>query len=155
LDYQRAGNTTDLPQSRWVLARLTVADGMPGDGADRQLTTFRYENGRYDRLEREFLGFARVVEEQRDTANGDALYRSVEREFRTDGPYTRGLPVRQLTRDGAGRPFVETEHSYVLRDVETGVEPADGRSATATLFPQLVRTDSRFYEGNPLPSKST
>jgi RHS repeat-associated protein len=155
LDYERAGNTTELLHSRWVLAHLTIEDGHPGDGVDRQLTTFRYENGRYDQLERDFLGFARVVEEQRDTASGGALYRVVEHEFRTDSVYTKGLSVRQMTRNAAGLPFVETERTYVLRDVLAGTEPVDGRSLTATIFPQLVRTDNRFHEGMPTPSKST
>src|SRR5262245_2459726 len=155
LDYARAGNTTDQPHNRWVLSRVNLFDGFAGDGDDTQLTTDRYEGGVYDRLEREFYGFRRVTEEDRDPAHGDALRRATVREYRTDGFYTQGLPARELTQDGAGKPFIETENTYVLRDVTTGVEPADGRSTTATLFAQLVRADHRFYEGNPTPGKST
>lgn len=34
LDYERDGNTYQLPQSRWNLSRVAVFDGFAGDGAD-------------------------------------------------------------------------------------------------------------------------
>src|SRR5262249_4605685 len=58
LDYVRAGNTPDLPQNHWVLASRTTFDGLAGDGADYQIVTFDYQNGRWDRTERAFYGFA-------------------------------------------------------------------------------------------------
>ena len=155
LEYQRDGNTYDLPQSRWVLSRVTLLDGHPGDGVDSQVTTFRYANGFYSRLEREFYGYAQVTEEDRNAASGEALYRAVVREFFNDSYYTKGLLKKERTQDAAGRPFTEMEQTYLLRDVATGAEPADPQSTTATLFPQLVRTDQRFYEGSPTPGKST
>ncbi|SDU25743.1 SpvB/TcaC N-terminal domain-containing protein [Amycolatopsis keratiniphila] len=151
LDYTRVGNTQAMPESRWVLSRTTVSDGHPGDGADTQLTTYRYELGKYDRLEREFHGFGKVVTEQRDPGAADALYRSTTEEYRTDGPYTAGLPARTLTADGAGRPLTETVNTYQLRDTADGGGPAKPASA----FPQLTRVDKHFYEGAAKPGKST
>jgi RHS repeat-associated protein len=155
LEYRRDGNTYDQPHSRWVLSKVTLFDGQTGDGVDTQATTYRYEGGSYNRLEREFYGYRRVIEEHRNTASSQALYRTVVREFRNDSYYTRGLLERVRTLDDAGRPFNETENTYLLRDVATGAEPADPQSRTATIFPMLVRTDERFYEGNPAPGKST
>ncbi|QFZ21108.1 SpvB/TcaC N-terminal domain-containing protein [Saccharothrix syringae] len=154
LDYTRSGNTTDQPDSRWVLSRSSVHDGHPGDGQDTQLSTYRYENGRYDRLEREFYGFGKVVTEHRDAGAGDALYRSLTAEYRTDSYYAKGLPTRTLTADAAGRKFAEKVNTYQLRDVATG-SAANPGSTTATVFPLLSRTDSHFYEGQPNPGKST
>ena len=57
LDYAREGNTTDMPESRWVLSSATLDDGQPGDGVDQQVTTYQYEGGMYNRWEREFYGF--------------------------------------------------------------------------------------------------
>jgi RHS repeat-associated protein len=161
LDYERSGNTYQLPHSHWVLSKVTVFDGHPGDG-DAQLgaefrtmlTAYQYEKGMYNRLEREFYGFGKVVEEHRNPANGD-LYRQVVREFLTDGFYTKDLLHRELTLDSAGHPFLEQEQKYLLRDVGTGIEPVDGQSASASIFPQLVRTDRRFYEGKTPATKST
>ncbi|MFB7516554.1 SpvB/TcaC N-terminal domain-containing protein [Streptomyces sp. NPDC056144] len=146
LDYTRTGNTADMQESRWVLSRTSVFDGFAGDGADTRLTTFRYEQGRYDRLEREFLGFGRVVTEDRDPGANDATRRSVTDEFRTDGYASRGLLARSLTEDGAGRPYRETRNTYRLVDTSTGQE-ADPKSGTATVFPQLTRTEQKEYEG--------
>jgi RHS repeat-associated protein len=155
LEYQRKGNTYDQPYSRWALSKVTLHDGHPGDGVDSQVTTYRYEDGFYNRLEREFYGYGKVVEEQRDASNGEALYRTIVREFLNDSYYTKGLLKHELVQDTAARPYVETEHTYVLRDVETGDEPADPQSTSASIFPELVRTDQRFYEGNLAPGKTT
>ncbi|MFC7615672.1 SpvB/TcaC N-terminal domain-containing protein [Actinokineospora soli] len=154
LDYTRDGNTTDAPESRWVLSRTSLHDGHPGDGQDVQLTTFKYSGGKHDRFEREFLGYAKVVSEQRDPGAGDAVYRSSTHEYRTDSVYTRGLMTRAVTADAAGRKFLETVNTYQLRDVATG-GPANAASATATVFPMLTRTDQLFYEGRPEPAKSS
>ncbi|UVS78199.1 SpvB/TcaC N-terminal domain-containing protein [Actinokineospora sp. UTMC 2448] len=152
-DYTRDGNTYDLPQSRWVLSRVAVDDGHPGDGPDVQLVTYEYAGGHFDRLEREFLGYATLTERHRDPADGDAVLRSVERAFHNDSHYTRGLVRSERTLDAAGRPFVETEHTYQLRDLSGA--PADAASTTATIFPALVRTDRRYFEGAPNPGLTT
>ncbi|MCS7478059.1 RHS repeat domain-containing protein [Umezawaea endophytica] len=154
LDYRRDGNTADLPQQRWVLASTRVFDGHTGDGQDAQLSTFQYENGRFDRLERQFLGYGRVLVQQRDPGAADAVFRTVTTEYRTDNVYVRGLPTRSVTSDSAGRPFIETVNTYALRDVSTG-QPVDPRSTTATVFPLLSRAEQRFYEGRATAGKTT
>jgi RHS repeat-associated protein len=155
LQYERDGNTYDQPQSSWVLSNVAMSDGHPGEGVDTQLVTMRYEGGVYNRLEREFYGYGVVTEEHRDTAHANALYRSIRREFRTDSFYTRGLLTRELTRDAAGNSFVEEEHSYELRDVASGAIVPNPAASTAAIFPALVRTDQRFYEGQAAPGKQT
>ncbi|MFJ7958180.1 SpvB/TcaC N-terminal domain-containing protein [Streptomyces sp. NPDC096319] len=146
LDYTRAGNTAAMPGSRWVLSRVSVFDGLAGDGADTRLTTFRYEQGHYDRQERAFLGFGRVVTEDRDTGAGGAVRRTLTDEYRTDGYVSRGLLTRTLTEDGAGHPYRETLHTYRLIDTATN-EEADPKNRTATVFPRLTRIEEKHYEG--------
>jgi RHS repeat-associated protein len=152
-DYTRDGNSYDQPQSRWLLSRVSVNDGHPGDGQDVQLKTYQYSNGVYNRLEREFFGYGTVVEQVRDAGAGEAVYRSITRDYRTDSHYDRGLLTRELTADGAGRPFTETDNTYVLHEVGAG--NADAASTTATVFPQLTRSDSKWFEGNPNPGKTS
>jgi len=154
LDYTRDGNTTNMPESRYVLSKLTVFDGHTGDGQDTQLSTFRYQNGQYDRLERVFYGYGQVIGEQRDRGAGDALYRTVTNEYHTDSYYLIGQAIRTMTADAAGRPFLETVNAHQLRDVNTGAT-ANPRSTTATVFPAVSRVDKRFYEGQPTAGKST
>ena len=153
--YTRDGNTYDLPQSRWVLSSVAVDDGHAGDGQDVQEVSYDYRGGAYDRLEREFDGYATVIQSNRDRGAGDAVFRTVTRQYRTDGHYTRGLLARELTADAAGHPFVETRNTYQLQDLADPTAPADPRGTTATVFPALVRTDNLFYEGQATPGKST
>jgi RHS repeat-associated protein len=155
MDYTRDGNTVANPTSRWVLSTVTLNDGHAGDGADVQATTYSYAGGVYSRLEREFYGYAQVTQQLLDTANGNSLYRKVVHDFATDSFYTHGLPLRDRTYDASGRLFADTQNTYVLRDVTTGAEPADGTSTTATIFPMLTRTDERFNEGGATATKST
>ncbi|MFZ3090664.1 MAG: SpvB/TcaC N-terminal domain-containing protein [Nitrospirota bacterium] len=154
IEYNRSGNTYDMPQSRWVMSKASVYDGFAGDGVDTQVTTYKYENGKYNRLEREFYGYAKVTEEHLNAAN-NALYRIITREYLNDTFYTKGLLKKELTNDSSARPYIETENTYLLRDVDTGYEPADGASATAAIFPMLIRTDRRFYEGQMAAGKAT
>src|SRR5262249_51177622 len=141
--------------SRWVLSKVAVNDGQPGDGQDIKLTTYEYTGGVFDRLEREFRGYGKVTERHRDAGAGDAVYRGISHEYRTDSHYTSGLVSREVTTDAAGRPFLETEVTYQLRDVNNPAGTADPTSTTATIFPQLVRTDHRYFEGQPSAVKST
>jgi len=155
VEYTRDGNTFDLPQSRWVMTKVTVFDGHVGEGADRQVTTFGYTAPKYNRLEREFYGYGTVIEQHLDTQASNALFRSIQRDYLTTSYYSKGLLSHELTSDALARPFLETQNTYVLRDVDTGLEPADGTSTTATIFPQLTRTDKRFFEGGAVAQKAT
>ncbi|MEO3780224.1 SpvB/TcaC N-terminal domain-containing protein [Micromonospora sp. B11E3] len=154
-DYTRDGNTYASPQSRWVLSRVSVDDGRPGDGQDVQLSSYEYGGGVFNRLEREFYGYGTVTERVRDAGAGGAVYRSITREYRTDSHYTRGLVTREITSDAEGRPFLTTENTYQPRNVDDPAGTADLGSTTATIFPQLVRTDRSFHEGQDNPGKTT
>lgn len=104
IDYERAGNTREMPQSRWVLSRVKVYDGYgqsdPVEGLNNHtLRRISYAAGRYDRFEREFLGFARVTVDDVNTAgwagadDGSSLpvYRRSELDFHNDLHARRGL----------------------------------------------------------------
>ena len=177
LDYVRAGNTTDHPQRRWVLASRTVfdgladgrTDGLPDNNADYQIATFTYENGRWDRAERTFYGFRTVREQHRDTTGVTTasigsttpsslpIFRSIVQTFRTDSFYTKSLLERQVTENRVGARFLETAQTY---DVVTVTDPNNTaipglEDFTATRFAQMVRRDRLLYEGQPSPGKQT
>src|SRR5262249_47413939 len=81
LDYTRAGNTTDMPHNRWVMSSRTVFDGIGALAADGaipgvahyEVSTFNYNNGKWDRAERMFYGFATVNEQERTTDSSFVL----------------------------------------------------------------------------------
>ena len=154
LDYERIGNTFEMPQSKWVLSRVEMNDGHAGDGVDVLLNTYQYKDGFYNRQEREFYGFKTVIEEQRNSADG-SLYRSVTRTFHNDSYYNKGLLASEILTDAQGRKYTETKNTYLLRNIETGAELANLNHLTATVFPELIRVDKLFYEGEPQPGKFT
>lgn len=162
LEYERDGNTLDQPNSLWVLSKLTVDDGVhpvddqgnDTDGADTWVTTYQYEDNIYNYLEREFYGYAKVLEEQRNPAAG-SVYRTVVREYLNDNYYNKGLLKRQYILDSAGNTYRETVNHYRLWDVIANAELADTQSTSATVFPQLVKIERLYYEGGATAQKST
>src|SRR2546425_424021 len=62
---------------------------------------------------------------------------------------------RELTRDDAGRPFLETVTPHSVVPVPDGGEVLGLETFTATRFPSLSRVDRLFYEGQALPGKTT
>ncbi|GJM33039.1 MAG: hypothetical protein DHS20C18_20400 [Saprospiraceae bacterium] len=149
IDYELVGNDQGLPFGKWVMSTAEINDGLPGDGADLIKSRFRYNNGYYDRHEREFYGFETVIEDQLDTENGDELYRSFVATYDQSNFYNKGLLLSEFVQDAVGNKFTETQYSYSLKDVETGSDlaPALSTSDIGTAFPALVETANLYYEG--------
>ena len=157
LDYQRQGNTYDMPNSLWTLASVSTYDGFSGDGSDTLLTTFDYQGGHFDRDEREFYGFATVHTYSHDAAHGNAVYSIGTETFGNDNYYTKERVLTQLVQGGDGKKYTEHINTYELRDITTGnVLPDSYKTNDAgAAFVALSRTDHRFYEGQPAPGKTT
>ncbi|HTI91719.1 MAG TPA: SpvB/TcaC N-terminal domain-containing protein [Puia sp.] len=157
LDYQRVGNTYDMPNSVWALATVKVFDGVKGDGPDTLLTTFDYANGYFDRDEREFFGFGTVRTYSHDAAHNNAIYTIGTDLFATDNYYTKGMQLSSLVQSGDGKKYLESMNTYELRDITTGTVLPDSYKTNdaGAAFVALSRTDRHFYEGQPNPGKST
>ena len=75
LEYERVGNTYELPQSMWVMTQVVAFDGAGSDtpdndsslGSDFKVFTYDYQNGNHDRFEREFLGFEKIIQNELNT----------------------------------------------------------------------------------------
>lgn len=89
----------------------------------------------------------------------EIVYRTTTYTYQNTNYYSKGQLTKVEVSDGEGRKYTEVEHTYVLRNVESGQDlgqPGDAdKLTTATLFPQLVRTDRRFYEGQGIAGKAT
>ncbi|MBL6445373.1 hypothetical protein JMN32_03585 [Fulvivirga sp. 29W222] len=121
------------------------------------LTTFAYNNGLYNRHEREFYGFDEVVTTTHDTGNGDAPYIGVTQTFANKNYYEKGLLLKEVMADADGNLFTEEINSYELLDVDSGDPLSDGftSSDNGTAFPALTQTISKFYEGQVEAGKTT
>lgn len=161
LDYTRKGNTTSQAFSQWVLSRVAVDDGRPGDGPDVRLTTYEYEGNIYNALERDFLGYALVTERQRDAgAPGEPVLRSFERAYRNGTIFEKGLLERVTLLGPDGIPIKETLNGWRIADATTGTvvnlspDPAGVGLLGVAAFPQRIRTDQQWYDSGAV-AKST
>lgn len=157
LNYKRVGNTYDMPNNVWTLSSVDMYDGVSGDGPDRTNNTFEYQTGRYNRDEREFYGFGKVITFNNDTENADAVYRMVEDDYLNDNFYEKGLLKSEVLEDAAGNKFTELQNTYELKDIQTGATLPNTFKQTndQAAFPALVQTDELFYEGQPVAGKTT
>lgn len=144
--YNRTNNTYEMPNSKWVMNGVEVNDGLPGDGADLAHTTFAYENGRYNRRERDFYGFNKVVTRQLDTQNNNAVYRTTTQTFNNSNYYEKGRLEHEILQDGEGNKYVETINQYELRNAVTGLA-FDTNTEDGSAFNALLQTEKLYYEG--------
>lgn len=151
LDYKITPNTYEMPGSKWVLTSVEINDGFAGDGADRMKSTFEYEDGFYNRHERQFYGFRTVKAHQLNTENGDSIYRSTISTYDNSSFYRKGLLLSEIVQDSLGNIYTETRNSYELLDIDNGaiLPAAFNNTADAAAFPALMSTQKSFFEGQP------
>ncbi|MBW2962954.1 SpvB/TcaC N-terminal domain-containing protein [Mesonia aestuariivivens] len=158
VDYKRKGNTYAMPQSKWVMSKLTTHDGFTGDSnlsPNETLTTFDYENGKYDRRDRSSYGFETVITEQRDL--DENLFRYTIQKFHNQNYYLKGMLKESASYNAGGELLSKTRNFYNMLNPENpvvnsnvGLEEAyqqgTGELDRTRLFPALVKTISTNYE---------
>lgn len=158
MNYKLTGGTYAQPNNVWVLDSLHIADGFAGDGVDHMLKTFAYQDGYFDRHERDFYGFETLITRIHDTGSGsNPVYTEIVKTFNNDNFYEKGLPLSEVVRDGSGNKFTEVINTWQLNDIHTGaLLPESAKTDDAgTAFPALTETTKNFYEGQSMPGKST
>ncbi len=131
VDYKDVGNTYDLPQNKTVMASVEVKTNMPENGATRMLTLFDYEDGYYDRYERDFFGFGQVKTTQIDTENEDKPYRTVIQSYDNRSFTTKNNLKSEVLEDADAFALKSTVNNYTLV-----TQPHDAQS----IFPALTQT---------------
>ena len=157
MDYKRVGNTYEQPTDIWALSKVEMYDGYEGDGADLMASTFEYEQGHYDRHERDFYGFAKVKSNQLDTENGNAIYRTAIQEFKNDNFYESGNLIREVLQDGNDSLFTESINNYELKDVTSGATLPDSykQNDAGAAFVAATEMQQYFYEGEAIAQKNS
>lgn len=172
LDYTRAGNTVEQPNSVWNLTKVEVDDGRPGDGVDKQLTTYEYANNRYNRLDRAILGYDTVVERQLADQNDpnpydDPVLRKIERHYRNATIFDNGLLTDEVLKTPGDKALKETVTEWKLvelKDLAAGKpadvghrddDPADLRFFGMSVARERTKVEQRWYDGNGNLGEST
>lgn len=165
IDYEREKNSYEMPNAKWKLKEITTNDNFLDDNTftpDITKTTVKYYGGRYDRREREFMGYGEVQVNQLDVLNGDAVYRYSLQEFHTNSFYLKGAVKKESLYDANDVLWTSSETTYAIMergtitpsnthiDLSNHVfnssdfeEPIDKSS----LFVSPVRTTKKFTEG--------
>ena len=96
LKYERVGNTVDLPQAKYVLSEVTARSGLKTKTGNEQAYTtyYTYEDGYYNRIEKEFYGFKTV-------RSKNAIGTVTETEYYTDSYYRKGMVKREIVQNGS------------------------------------------------------
>ncbi len=157
LNYTRKGNTYDMPNNVWTLSRVDLYDGLGGDGPEYTSKTYDFENGKYNRNEREFYGFGKVTTIDLDNNKNGAVYRILEETYYNDNYYVKGIFAGSVLKDAGGHKFTETINTIELKNIQTGATLPDSFNQTddSTAFPALVKSERLFYEGQTTAGKST
>ncbi|MEY2415462.1 MAG: hypothetical protein QOH53_796, partial [Ilumatobacteraceae bacterium] len=139
VDYKRDGNTVAQPNSTWTMSSVLVSDGHTGvgEGAHTMLSTFEYSGSKYDRLERQSLGYDTVTERQRTlTTNGpleaQPLARSIVHTFSNNTIFDAGLETSQTLLSPTGLPVERSVTHWRIVDLRSGFDADTGASAGGT-----------------------
>lgn len=159
IDYTRDGNTTDHPDSVWVMSELTRDDGRDngvGDGDDTTRQTFTYSGLGYDRVHRDSLGYSFVVTTEH--GNAGAVIESTEHTYLNDHVFEAGLLTEVKLKDADGNAYRGSTVSWGFRDLAisttatpefplggvTGTVASRGRSIT----PLITEHSEYWYESD-------
>lgn len=158
IDYNREGNTYNMPQNQWVLNSIRTNDGFTGDssfGLNETLTTISYEDPKYDRREREFLGFGTVRVDQKYPGN-NLTYRYSLTEYHNENIYLSGLTKRSAMYDASGAILNESTTLYNIMDPDTptpNFSAGNGDFMQSGLNPSLLDVSRLFVA--PIKTVST
>ena len=160
LDYEPQKVTYDNPHPKWALTSVTINDGydLLNDGEDSYTSYFSYVNGKYDRREREFYGYEKVIEQVK---KNNAIYRTTATEYHNQNYFLNGLVKKATVSKGQGtdanQVYSTSENNYKIyttnedgtinladeKPVTFDVGGKEGRRQASVL---LQETTSTVYE---------
>ncbi|TYC18042.1 hypothetical protein ES677_01300 [Bizionia gelidisalsuginis] len=163
INYNREGNTYNMPHNKWVLKEIATDDNFIADSnfaPNISKAGISYENPKYDRRDREFLGFGEVRVDQKDVLNNDATYRYSVTEYHNENIYLKGLAKRTATYKGDGEVLTESTTLYNIMDPDQPIINLNASEANnylqgnvnvsdldkSRLFVAPVKTVSTTYE---------
>jgi RHS repeat-associated protein len=173
IDYKVQPVDYNNPQAKWAMSDVIIEDNYNkvNDGIDVYKKHFVYENGRYDRREREFYGYKTVkVEDYISDSHGDpVLYRTTVSNYLNKSYFLNGLLDDSFVIKGGdlNKKFSRTKNYYeiyklnntndeidfsVAQPLTYDVGGSEGRRSATVL---LTKTVNELYELNSSPQLIT
>lgn len=171
LDYTLQKASYNNPHPKWALTSVQVNDGydLANDGADTLTTFFKYVNGRYDRRERAFYGYEKVIEQVKKEG---VVYKTNTTEFHNQSYFLNGLVKKTTVAKGEGTVptdvYSTSENTYGLYTTNSDgtinlldekpftfdVGGTEGRKQASVLLKQTTST-LQEYTATGITSKVT
>ena len=114
IGYGRSKPTHDHPTGKIVMDTVMINDGVSDDG-DNVKSVFEYQGGKYDRTEREFLGFQKVYTKTVDQNN--SIYRIQEQQYDALNYYLRNNVLKTILYRADNSKVVEEAFDYYVYSV--------------------------------------
>lgn len=111
IDYRHNKADYDHPGGKWVMSSLVVDDGVSEDG-DVSRSIYNYDGGKYDRYEREFLGFHVVA--TTEFLKG-VPYRKTVKEYNNDNYFVANQLSKQYIENANGGKYAVKENNYFAK----------------------------------------
>jgi RHS repeat-associated protein len=169
IDYKVQNVDYNNPNAKWNMCDLIIEDGYDkvNDGKDKYAKRFIYENGKFDRREREFYGYETVkVQDYAIDDDGAPLpvYRTSVSRYNNTSYFLNSLLLESyvIKGDDDNAKFSRTENTYQVRELN-----ADNSEMTTTVLPDtfdvggtegrrtaavvLTKTMNYLYELSPSP----
>jgi len=157
MEFERSQATTNHPGGKWVMNSIIVNDGIGNDGIPMK-TDFEYSGGKYDRHEREFIGFANLITKSVDTDKGDdMLYRSFTQIYDTTNNYVKNNLLSSVVEDNNGNKFNVNRseyYIYTVSKISSGTKAGNYKFQTNTpsdqsiVYSPLKYSKTLQYEGS-------
>jgi RHS repeat-associated protein len=154
MDYELLPASYEKASGQYVLAEVLQEDGLEDDGEDPARLEFHYRNPFHDRKEREFYGYAQVVQEEINPDTNEP-YRTITQDFATSTYYLQGLLLKERMEDAAGKTWTSLVNTYELRSPGSmAVLPMDYAEVGQSVFVARTQVQSNEFEGNTTPLRS-
>jgi RHS repeat-associated protein len=153
IDYAHIDNSTLHPGGAWVMNGLSIDDKIPDDRdvPDQKFDSkkaFTYDGGRYDRFERDFLGFQQVTTTDMDFSNHP--YRNLVATYDVSNYYTAGQLLSHKIQDSSSpaKTFTITQNHYHQVPVRSLPYNFNGSTTeTGIIFSPMDYTINSTLEG--------
>jgi RHS repeat-associated protein len=124
IEYERMGNSYEMPKSKYVLKKVITNDNFTADNAfapDIKITNILYKNPYYSRRERTFYGFERLEISEIDTKekakDATEFYRRTVKIFNNNNYYLKGRLQREWLEDDRALMWTEKTYEYNLYNI--------------------------------------
>jgi RHS repeat-associated protein len=175
VDYKPQKTDYNNPNAKWVMTDITINDGYDkvNDGRDVYKKQFVYENGKYDRRERDFYGYETVktLDYVLDAQNNPTatIYRTLVSKYHNNSYFLNGLLKESYVLKGNDetKKYSRTENFYEIKALNVANEllvptsnlaitfDVGGREGRRSAAVVLAKTKNYLYELDATPLLTT